>query len=538
MTNKMKLFVTTWVVMVGVAMFTGCRADGTHSHAHGDAHGHGHGHETEHAHDHGDTSRAVVVKTHFTDRTELFVEFAALVKGEPSVMAAHLTRLTDYSPVTAGMVTVVLSGGGHPNEVFSVNTPSSPGIFRPTVTPEYKAERQVILRLKTKDLDISHDLGELPVYAATSEVPLQASAGASGGISFLKEQQWKIDFGIIQVVERSFRQAIPAYGKLIARSGGKAIITAPVAGRVLSVDERFVRLGDDVAKNQTLSTLSVRSDQSADPAALQLAREQARLSLDFATAELGRLTSLYEQGAVAERRVLAARKEVETRQAEYKASMQRLRQHLDHTGQTRGRKKGNLSIRTPIAGTITRVLATPGAFVEAGAELFHVADLDQLWLEARVTEANVGKLVDPQGAWFQVDGFEAPFETGDGALVTVGGVVDEQSRTVPVIFELVNPDRRLRIGMSADVRIVVGQARSGLAVPQDAILHQEGQEIAFVMVQGETFERRLVELGIREAGYVEVTSGLDLGERVVDKGAFAVRLAGSAAQIPSHGHTH
>ena len=78
-----------------------------HGHEHGGG-GHDHG---EHGHDdHGDDTAIAV--THFTDSTELFVEFPAFVVGQESAFAAHLTRLRDFKPVESGKVVVTLSGGG------------------------------------------------------------------------------------------------------------------------------------------------------------------------------------------------------------------------------------------------------------------------------------------------------------------------------------------------------------------------------------------------------------------------------------------
>ena len=67
----------------------------------------------EAAHAHGAGGEKI---THFTDKTELFVEFPRLVAGEKSAFAAHLTRLADFQALAVGKVSVILSGGGQPDD--------------------------------------------------------------------------------------------------------------------------------------------------------------------------------------------------------------------------------------------------------------------------------------------------------------------------------------------------------------------------------------------------------------------------------------
>jgi multidrug efflux pump subunit AcrA (membrane-fusion protein) len=57
-------------------------------------------------------------------------------------------------------------------------------------------------------------------------------------------------------------------------------------------------------------------------------------------------------------------------------------------------------------------------------------------------------------------------------------------------------------------------------------------------VSGETFEKRELTLGLRDGNWVQVVLGISAGERVVTKGAYAVRLASVSSAIPSHGHAH
>jgi multidrug efflux pump subunit AcrA (membrane-fusion protein) len=130
--------------------------------------------------------------------------------------------------------------------------------------------------------------------------------------------------------------------------------------------------------------------------------------------------------------------------------------------------------------------------------------------------------------------------TGDGVgrLVFVGIQVDTATRTVPLIYEVKNPENRLRIGQSVNLFVETSRAEDTLAIPSAAIVEEDGRPIAFVQAGGETFQKRDLTLGIRDGGWVQVLSGITEGERVVTKGAYAVRLASVSSAIPAHGHVH
>jgi multidrug efflux pump subunit AcrA (membrane-fusion protein) len=101
-----------------------------------------------------------------------------------------------------------------------------------------------------------------------------------------------------------------------------------------------------------------------------------------------------------------------------------------------------------------------------------------------------------------------------------------------------NPDGRLRIGMSLHVYVETARAEESLVVPTSALVEEDARTVAFVQLGGEIFDKRDLILGIRDGPFVQVLSGLSEGERVVTKGAYAVRLSSVSTTIPAHGHSH
>jgi len=157
-----------------------------------------------------------------------------------------------------------------------------------------------------------------------------------------------------------------------------------------------------------------------------------------------------------------------------------------------------------------------------------------------VFEPDIPRIEGARSAWFFIDGYPDAFtvDESNGKLVTIGRVIDPQTRTIPVIFEMSNSDGRLRIGQFARVSIATGAPRRVLAIPDSAVLDEAGKSLAYVMVEGESFERRTLTVGIRARGWVEVMEGVVQGERVVTKGGYEIKLASASGVIPEHGHAH
>lgn len=507
-------------------------------------HGHEHGAEEARpasAHDHHEEVRQV---THFTEGTELYLEHPPLVAGERAAFVAHLTRLADARPVNGGRIAVVLGGGGAPEERFAADAPDPPGIFRVTVVPRHPGARRLALRWEDGADAADHELGEVRVFPDEASEHAAHDRHDDGhahdeGILLTKERQWATDFATVPVDRRPVRELVLATGTLRAHSDGEAVLHSPASGHLQPGPQGFPRVGMKVQEGQVLARLAPHLGSGADLASLELNLAKARLALERARQERERMEALFGLEAVAEKRLIAARSEEQAARAELAAAEARAG-HYRESPAARGRH-GGLPIEAPLSGVIAEVMVVPGAFLAEGAPLLHVVDPSRLWLEARVPESELGRLDRATGGWFRVEGFPETFDFSVGRnarLVAVGGVVDRESRTVPVIFELAEVDRRLRIGMSARVGIAVGAADDAIAVPVSAVVEEGGRNVVFVQRTGERFARREVELGPRDGAWVAVRRGLQEGERVVSRGAYLVKLAGGVAKVEGHGHAH
>jgi RND family efflux transporter MFP subunit len=442
---------------------------------------------------------------------------------------------SESGPMIAAGITIPLFDHGQAEEQ---RASASAAIARPSRA----GERTLELILTSPELSITHRLGAVTVYPDQHSAAL-AQPDEEGGveaITFLKEQQWKVDFATAEVQQRRLRASIMATGTIKARTDGKALVGAPTAGHLLP-SETFPRIGARVARGDPLATITPRVAGEVDVASLELAVRRARSELRLAVRSRKRLADLVSQQATPQRRLNEAESVEQVARAELEAATHRLDQYRRTLGTEDRAGATGVTVRAPIDGTLAEIRVAAGSFVDEGQPMFRIVETDRLWLEASVAEADLGRLRDPTGAWFEVEGFDRTFEidaeTG-GRLVAFGKVVDPVRRTVPLIFEFANLEGRLRVGMFAQVRIWTGQVTRDTAIPVAAVIDEAGQDVVYVMLGGESFERRILRLGIRDSDYVQVRSGLEPGARIVTRGAYMVRLAAASPAEAGHDHAH
>ena len=167
--------------------------------------------------------------------TELFAEYPPLVLGETSRFAIHLTRLDTFKPLLDGRVEVRLEGGGSA-EVFATGAPSRPGIFGVDVRPTRAGTRTLVIELKARGLGDVHRIDGVIVHP-TMDAARTVSPGHEGapGISFLKEQQWSLDFGTAVVTAGAVRDSVRVPARIHGATGRR--------GRRARADRWSARLG-------------------------------------------------------------------------------------------------------------------------------------------------------------------------------------------------------------------------------------------------------------------------------------------------------
>lgn len=498
-----------------------------------------------HGHEHGHPPAAAAELpgqsvTVWAERTELFMEYPPLLVGEEIAFAAHLTELPSGKAITAGAARLTLRYPDGTTVTGTAEAPSSPGIFRPKLTPRAAGACQLVFTVESPQVKESFSAGACQVFAdeAAARAALGEEKEAPGRITFLKEQQWKTDFSLAVVGTRDLQAGVRASGEIRPVAGQEARVTAPVSGRV-ELAAPAPLLGTFVKQGTVLASIVPRASGGADLATLSADVAALRVEAQAGRAELARAERLVAEQAAPAKAIEEARARLQVAEARLAGASGRLAQYTASAsgGASGGRR---FQLRAPVSGTLVSMLAVTGENIDEGAPLFELIGLDKVWLVAQVFEPELPKVEGARAAWFTIEGYEEPFvvEEHNAKLVTIGRVIDAKTRTAPVIFELDNRAGKLRVGNFAKVAIATGAPRSALALPEAAIVDDAGKAVAYVMVEGEAFERRPLRLGLRSGGWAEVLEGVVAGERVVTKGAYEVRLAAASGTVPAHGHVH
>lgn len=460
--------------------------------------------------------------TRWTPQGELFIEHGALVAGEPGEVLIHLTRANSFKP--DGEATVALHLGAFSIEAEKTQTP---GVYDLDFIPGRAGKQALSVTWNGQ----RHDLGEIEVFADDASIKTKAPGE---GVRLLKEQQWTLDFATAIVAARPMRANLRVPAEIVARAGGESEVTAPFSGRLVAANVPDV--GTRVTKGQILGGLLPPTSMPSDLPTLDLALAEANAALDLAKKDAGRAQRLVAVGAVPQRRLDEARTVEATATARVDAAKARLSQY-EETRSAEGETKRSRQflLRAPIDGIIAEVHATPGANIEAGKPVFHILDIERVYVRGIAPESDIPLLRNLTGAELDM----GPTGTRRaGRLVSVGNVVDPSSRTVNVLYEIDNRDRALAVGQSLFLRLFLASRVDAPVLPLTAVIDDGGRQVVFIQKEGELFERRLVQTGTQEEGVIQILGGIKTGERAVVKGAYLVRLAASSSQVPTEGHTH
>lgn len=201
-----------------------------------------------------------------------------------------------------------------------------------------------------------------------------------------------------------------------------------------------------------------------------------------------------------------------------------------------------LEIVSPLDGRVVAKHVTLGELASPEDVLFTVADLDTVWVWIDVFERDLASVHEEDGVEVGVDSY--PGRTFSGKVSYLASEVAPETRTVRARIDVPNPERLLRPGMFADVRLTDPHGDGGApvpAVPASALVRRGDAHLVFIPLEdggdGSRFRAHAVDIGRRAGGWVEVVSGLEVGQPIVVTGAFFLKSELSGAELGG-GHSH
>lgn len=318
-----------------------------------------------------------------------------------------------------------------------------------------------------------------------------------------------------------------------------AHVSPRIPGRVHKV---HADLGETVKVGQPLAVLD----------SIELGRAhseyfQAKAQLELAQQTLEREEKLLAEKIASEKEVQEARASYQKASAEFQAAEGQLRLYGLTSAQIRGSQHNApdaalFPVSSPLGGVVIEKHVTLGELVNPEKDMFTIADTSHLWIWIDIYERNLAQVHKEDDVSVQVDTY--PERVFRGKITYISDQVNATTRAVRARVDVDNPDRALKPGMFARVKLSDPHAANGsasgqkvLAIPVSAVQRDGDSSIAFVAAGERRFERRVLRIGTGSGDYVEVVDGLKAGEQVVTDGAFLLKSE-AAKETMGEGHSH
>lgn len=313
------------------------------------------------------------------------------------------------------------------------------------------------------------------------------------------------------VEQRDIRFSVPAAGEI---SPAEQVSVKPeINGRIETLP---VDIGDIVKKDQVLFTLDDKELQN-EKASRQTEIERAQLQLQQAERNHRRASELYEANLIAKELFENAKTEFDLAKNALERSQRELAILEERLTKTKIAAPFDCTILTrPVS--IGQAVSGSGGF-NSGTEVLTIADLNNLIINAHINQADITRLKHDQEVEVSVEAVPGLSVIGRVERIAPQATIRNNIKGFAVRILLKDVDKRIRPGMTANIKIPVASAENVVAVPIAAIFTERDpdtfQTERYVYVKnGEDYERRPVSIGVADFFYAEVRTGLNPGEMV------------------------
>lgn len=289
-------------------------------------------------------------------------------------------------------------------------------------------------------------------------------------------------------------------------------------------------------------------EQELQQKAVSTLRPLLEAERDLQTAVLDRERQLTDLRASRDARLLALDVDLRSMRIDLAASANRLRalgvpaERLEGLDADDPLLSGRYDVVAAGSGVVVDRHVSPGEYVEAGSKLFVIEDLSRVWFVASVFEDHVQSVRTGQRVRVFLDAF--PGQVIPGTVGFVDFHVDPTSRSVGARVELDNQlleswseEFPLRPGMFGRAELETSSREVAVLLPEAALVHDDRDDHVYVQVEPLVFERRTVVARHGAGALVEITAGLEPGERVAVTGTFLLESAQRRGELGG-GHSH
>ncbi len=355
------------------------------------------------------------------------------------------------------------------------------------------------------------------------------------GWAMLHKNEQKPDYITAVAEQRDLQQTVLADGKITASK--QVSVGAQVSGQIKSL---LVTLGEPIKQGQLIAEIDSMTQQNElknAEAALENVQAQRAAKLAVQAnqrAAFSRQQAMLAKNLTAKADYDAALADLNSTSAEIRALDAQIVQaqiHLD----TSKVNLGYTQISSPMDGTVVSIPVEEGQTVNAvqsAPTIIKVANLDTMTVKAQISEADVVNVKPGMKVWFTILGQPnkrysatlraiepAPdsINTDSTSMMTTTSSTSSTSEAIYYygLFDVANPEHTLRISMTAEVHIVLGEQPDAIVIPSTALDTFDGRTSVQVVDEQQRVQRREVQVGINNNIEAQITHGLKAGERVI-----------------------
>jgi cobalt-zinc-cadmium efflux system membrane fusion protein len=345
---------------------------------------------------------------------------------------------------------------------------------------------------------------------------------------------------VMPASQKVFRAEHITEGKISIDEDRSTQVFSPYTGRVTKL---LVRAGDHVVQGQPLFVLEAADTVQAQNEfiAALTGTNKAHSALDLAQTQGKRAKELFDGKAIplkdyqsAQAALVQAENDMRSAQTALEAARNRLKilglsDDAIASFQEKGRINPELTVVSPIAGTVVQRKVGPGQYISAGSTdpVFVIGDLSTVWLTGYVREADADDVAVGQDVSFTV--LSSPGRTRTARINYVATAIDPATRRLTIRATIDNTDGSLKPEMFANVTIFSPGDHPAVAVPKQALIYEAENVRLWVAHNDKSIELRPVKVGLSSGNLVEVTENLKPGEQVVVKGGLFIDRAASGS---------
>ena len=338
-----------------------------------------------------------------------------------------------------------------------------------------------------------------------SGMPGMGSTSGSVTLTPTQIQQLGVTFGTVAL--RPLSNEVRTVGTVVVNETRLAKVTPKFSGYVEKLFVNFV--GQPVRRGQALAAIFSPDLVAAEQELLVSARLSRTIGASSVPGVPGNNTDL-----------LAAAKE---RLRLWDVSDAQINEVL-----STGRPMRTVTLASPASGFVIDKKVVEGQSIQAGAELYTIADLSDVWVEAQLREEDAGRVGIGAAATLQFTSY--PGQPFSGRVTYIDPMLGDQSRTVKARITVPNSNGRIKPGMYATV-ILNSSTQSALTVPRSAVVQTGERALVFVDAGNGALNAQTVRLGRTGGDYVEVLSGLTSGQRVVTSAQFLIDSESNLGEV-------